>query len=471
MQLYRIVSIVVVLLSTASLFIIFHQKNLKDIRYQLGLIASAVISLISGLAFPKLVSAISANLALQLFISVFLSLLLYILVLFLILMLVSMFISKEKADKLLQQWEEKKKSIQEAIKSRKKEKETVESKPMETPVNSPSLQNEGSVQQPTAVETVNSAPNVEIDAASASAESESPSQEPSIEEIKAVSEVETVVASVGTENENLIQEPSTSIDEIELKPEMEIAAVSTDTENENLVQELSAEEMESIQNVEIAAVSNDVESENPVQEPPATEATIAPVHLENNEVITEPQTEPVAAQQDRFEEVNPAVEQHDTAGGEDEIHSEDLPVDEAGGETDLFDDAALLLENSLEKNENDEKNVDTSDIIDKMGIDMIPERAYPIPDQGQSLNEIIDKAFQLKQQGNEIEAAALYMIALDKNPDNETAFWIVLDICAIYKATGHADLAEDILLTYIDTFEDMMSEEVKDQILLSLYDK
>ncbi len=438
MQLYSIVSIVIILLSTASLFIIFRQKNLKDIRYQLGLIASAVISLISGLVFPRLVSTISSNLALQLFISVFLSLLLYILILFLVLMLVSMLIPKEKADKLIQEWEEKKKSIQNAIEARKKEKEAAAAMRKENAAKAPAPQNEPTVQQPSAMETVKFTPDIETTAASADLESEGPVQEPPIEEIKSVPEVERTMTSTEAVNESPVKEPL--LKEIELTPA-----------------------------VEIAAASASAESESPIQEFLPTEAT-TPSHPESDETIAEPQANPITAQQDRIEEINTATEQDNAAGTDDEIHGAiNLPGEEAGSETDLFDDAALLLENSLEKNENDEKNVDTSDIIDKMGIDMIPERAYPISDQGQSLNEIIDKAFQLKQQGNEIEAAALYMIALDKNPDNETAFWIVLDICAIYKATGHADLAEDILLTYIDTFDDMMSEEVKDQILLSLY--
>ena len=61
------------------------------------------------------------------------------------------------------------------------------------------------------------------------------------------------------------------------------------------------------------------------------------------------------------------------------------------------------------------------------------------------------------------------MEALNRNPDDEAAFWIVLDICSIYKNSGQTELAEDILLTYIDEFEHIMSEEVKDQILQSLY--
>ncbi len=149
-----------------------------------------------------------------------------------------------------------------------------------------------------------------------------------------------------------------------------------------------------------------------------------------------------------------------------------VPDKTAGGEenTNPIDNAVSSSSDSQENIGSGEKIVDTSDIIDKMGIDMVTDSVYPVLDQQEnSLAEIIKKAFLLKQQGDLKEAAVLYMTALDQKPDNETAFWIVLDICAIYKSTGHADLAEDILLTYMDAFEHLMSEEVKEQILQSLY--
>lgn len=415
MQVYSIITVVVVLLSTVSLFILFQQKNLKDIRYQVGLIASAVISLIMGLVFPGLVSTISADLALQLFVSFFLSLLLYIFTLFLVLMLVSLIIPKEKADKILREWEEKKQKIKNAIELKKKEKEAAALQKATNPEQStiPDTQSE----QPADIET----------AASAILEKEVPAHESLNTNIKAGEPVAVLEAEVPA------QEPV-----IEEAPAAEVTVTS-------------------------AVMQNEI----PDQAPSNTGISAEPA-IENFGTADEPQPAPLAAKEELFGDVNPEpMKMDETDAGAESIHptGDIIPGDGA----DLFDNAAILLENSLENIENDEKNVDTSNIIDKMGIDMIPDRADPVSAQGQSLTEIIDKAFQLKQQGKEIEAAALYMIALEKRPDNETTFWLVLDICAIYKATGHADLAEDILLTYIDTFEDIMSEEVKDQILLSLY--
>ena len=60
------------------------------------------------------------------------------------------------------------------------------------------------------------------------------------------------------------------------------------------------------------------------------------------------------------------------------------------------------------------------------------------------------------------------MDALDKKPDNEVVFWIVVDICVIYKNAGQTELAQDILKTYIDEYESIMSNDVKELILQNL---
>jgi hypothetical protein len=121
-----------------------------------------------------------------------------------------------------------------------------------------------------------------------------------------------------------------------------------------------------------------------------------------------------------------------------------------------------------ELGENTEKNVDTSDIIDKMGIDTISD-SIELSSGQLSIDELLDQAFLLKQEGKELEAASLYINALNMKPDTKVAFWIVLDICVIYKNFGQSDLAADILQAYIDEYDDLMSNDVKEQILQSLY--
>lgn len=124
---------------------------------------------------------------------------------------------------------------------------------------------------------------------------------------------------------------------------------------------------------------------------------------------------------------------------------------------------------SFKKETEPGKNIDTPDIIDKMELDDISNESIPYLDlDGFNLNELINRAFTLKQDGRELEAASLFIKVLDMKPDNEAAFWIVLDLCAIYKNVGQAELAKNILQSYLDRFELLMSNEVKDQIMQGL---
>ncbi len=80
------------------------------------------------------------------------------------------------------------------------------------------------------------------------------------------------------------------------------------------------------------------------------------------------------------------------------------------------------------------------------------------------LNEYIDEAFNLKA-GGDFEGAILnYMYALEYKPENELVFWLVLDICALYKQLGKADLAKSILEGYIIEYGSVMSENVRNEI-------
>lgn len=63
----------------------------------------------------------------------------------------------------------------------------------------------------------------------------------------------------------------------------------------------------------------------------------------------------------------------------------------------------------------------------------------------------------------------MYINALDMKPDTEVAFWIVLDICVIYKNFGRTELATDILQAYVNEYDNLLSNEVKEQIMQSLY--
>jgi hypothetical protein len=56
------------------------------------------------------------------------------------------------------------------------------------------------------------------------------------------------------------------------------------------------------------------------------------------------------------------------------------------------------------------------------------------------------------------------MYALDKKPQKELTFWIVLDICVMYKILGQQDLALDILDNYYDIYGEEMDNSVRKEI-------
>jgi tetratricopeptide (TPR) repeat protein len=115
---------------------------------------------------------------------------------------------------------------------------------------------------------------------------------------------------------------------------------------------------------------------------------------------------------------------------------------------------------------NFEKSVDRTEIIDKMGIENIGQTSENL-----GLDECIEKAFLLKE-SKDLESAILYyMYALDKKPGKDLAFWIVLDICVIYKELGQKEMAFDILNSYYEVYGDVMDMSVKEEIERNLQDE
>lgn len=90
--------------------------------------------------------------------------------------------------------------------------------------------------------------------------------------------------------------------------------------------------------------------------------------------------------------------------------------------------------------------------------------------EAMTIEECIDEAFRLKQTGD-FEGAILYfMYALDKKPQRELTFWIILDICVMYKSLGQQDLALEILNGYYEAYGDTMDVRLRDEIIRNLTD-
>jgi len=111
------------------------------------------------------------------------------------------------------------------------------------------------------------------------------------------------------------------------------------------------------------------------------------------------------------------------------------------------------VENNLEK------SVDTVEIIDKMGIENNAHDSINM-----TIYECIDEAFRLKEQGDLEGSVINFMHALDKNPDRSLVFWIVIEICVLYRDLGQNELAYELLNSYYDAFGDIMDEAVRSEI-------
>jgi hypothetical protein len=112
-----------------------------------------------------------------------------------------------------------------------------------------------------------------------------------------------------------------------------------------------------------------------------------------------------------------------------------------------------------------EKSVDSSENTDKMGIES------NMHDGGNmTIEECINEAYRLREAGDAEGSVLYYMYALDRKPHKELAFWIVLDICVLYKSLGQQDLALEILNGYYDIYGDEMDTSVKETIVRNLTD-
>ncbi len=83
-------------------------------------------------------------------------------------------------------------------------------------------------------------------------------------------------------------------------------------------------------------------------------------------------------------------------------------------------------------------------------------------------DSLVLKAFECKDDGRKEEAIEYYFKALDFNPDNEMIFWIVLDICTLYKQLGLSNLASSILEGLVHEYGSIIKPEIRDEILFNL---
>jgi len=440
MHLYTYVSIMAVLIATIILYIIFRQNNLKDCRYHIGLLASAVIALIASLFLPKIVSVISVDWALQFVLAFFIALLAYITLIFLVMMLVAAVFPKEKSDKMVEKWE-KWKTSKEEKKIEKKNKRDKKAESGQVDADDSKQQHEPVLK------------NIFI-------------RKFSLKKEKDTSETEK------PEENNLPEIPDEKASS-EYIPESFKPMEDEKAGSEYIPESFKPMEDEKADSEYIPESFKPMEDEK-------TDSEYVPDNFES--LGDEPKSLTDKADEGIFIDEVQGIQPEDSYETVDEMEPETTLYEELQVEgkkeadyeqkfpdgADNSDQFENFQEFFAELGENTEKNVDTSDIIDKMGIDTIPDSTELSSGQ-LSIDEVLDQAFLLKQEGRELEAASLYINALNMKPDTEVTFWIVLDICVIYRNFGQSELAADILKAYINEYDDLMSNDVKEQILQSLY--
>jgi hypothetical protein len=357
----------------------------------------------------------------------FIALLAYITLIFIVMMLVAAVFPKEKSDKIVEKWENWKISRKEK-KAERQQKPDKESKSDTEAADS--LKQQEPVLKNIFIKRFSLKKANDINDA----------EEPEESNLQETPAEETAV---------FIPE---SLESLENEPE-----VFTDTANDEIITDQAQE----------------VQTEGSDEAGEEREPETIPYDEQEPETMTYEEREPETMPYDEQEpEIVPYEEQETETvlyeGPETEEKQEtesDMELPDGAVYSDQHEDSQGFL---YEKEENTEKNVDTSDIIDKMGLDTISDFIELSSDR-LSIDEVLDRAFLLKQEGKELEAASLFINALDMKPDTEVAFWIVLDICVIYKNFGQSELAADILQAYMNEYNDLMSDEVKEQILQSLY--
>lgn len=138
---------------------------------------------------------------------------------------------------------------------------------------------------------------------------------------------------------------------------------------------------------------------------------------------------------------------------QDLVTEEDLPV---------LDIEDTLSEITVEEETlTNEEIVGEDEVTEVVEIDM---QGFIKENAGQSIDEYVNEAFRLKESGDLEGAIIYYMYALDKKPDNDLVFWIILDTCVLYKELGQTQLAKEILESYVAGYGNLMDESIMAEI-------
>ena len=268
------------------------------------------------------------------------------------------------------------------------------------------------------------------------------------EKVEELEEIEKETADA-LEEEEAEEETAEALEEDEeetVEATEEEAEVEEEAEEEK-VEEETADVLEEDEEETAEATEKEAEEETAEEEEETAEATEKKVEEETADVLEEDEEETVEATE----------EEEETA----EVEDNNLIIDSEEKEK-LESEIAGLID-MIEKEDEPSTEKET-DEIEREDAGFVEKQTDIEHDNAKEFEEYVSKAFGYKKDDNFEEAILQFTFALDNAPDEESVFWIVLDICTVYKKMGQVDLAKDILESYVKEYGNSMNEYLIEQI-------
>ncbi|HEY9063248.1 MAG TPA: hypothetical protein VIO64_22540, partial [Pseudobacteroides sp.] len=217
-----------------------------------------------------------------------------------------------------------------------------------------------------------------------------------------------------------------------------------------------------VSEIEIEEEPIEAASEEEIQEPEVEEVINIEEEISVEEVVEAIESDIEVSEIEIEEEPLEAAFENDTPEIEEELSIEyvETEISEVENQSNQ-ENINNLLDSSLLIHISNETNVNTISDTDNTTSEINSK-------EGSVVDRLIEEAFILKASGDLEGAIASYMYALENDIEDQVVFWLVLDICVLYKQLGKSDLAKDILESYVANYGNIMDEDVKAQIVCNL---
>lgn len=253
--------------------------------------------------------------------------------------------------------------------------------------------------------------------------------------------------------ETVIPEPLDDIQEIEGIEDAAIPEYSKDSEVQREVKSAPVGEAIEVEgSADLIEEAEEIEKLATVEEEAVLDEEIAGAE---EETTTIEETEGVQEEEIQIEEIQ--IE---------EIQIEEI---EEVAEKKIFEEMPVSQDVPSGEDELGGPEPDGIGMPDTAAYEIVPETEvlkaeHAEKEEKSKLDEYIEEAFKLKAEGDYEGAILYFMYALDSNPPEDLIFWIVLDLCVMYKYLGQQEMAKDILESYVNTYGSVMGSDIKAEI-------